>query len=48
MGYPGAWWWRRDSSVLYYVDREGNVVERFEPIFEMEDVRKAVEELLDK
>lgn len=32
----------------FLVDREGNVVERFEPTFEMEDVRKAVEELLDK
>ncbi len=30
----------------FLIDREGNVIARFEPTAEMEDVRKAVEELL--
>ena len=30
----------------FLVDREGNVVRRFEPLEDMENVRKAVEELI--
>ena len=32
----------------FLVDREGKVVARFEPTVDMDDVRKAVEELLTK